>query len=192
MARNLIILAVTIILGAGLTYMLDYSGAGVPKSASVQTPAAITNKAAPLPDFSFTPLGQKQPINTASLQGKIIIMNFWASWCAPCVKEFPYFLQLAAEFPDDVVFMGLSSDHDNDAMNRFLDKLRSDYPAEMALDNVLIAMDEGGSITRGTFQTFRLPETILIDRDGLMQEKLIGANWEYNDLKALVQKFDAL
>lgn len=194
MWRNILTLAVTIALGAGLTYMLDYTSAVPPMAAqdeALNVPATNTT-ANSVPEFSFLPLEASKTVSITDLRGKIVVLNFWASWCAPCVKEFPLFLQLAAEYPEDVVFVALSSDHDNTAMERFWNKLRQDHPAETALDNVMIALDENSAVTRNTFQTFRLPETIIIDRDGMMREKLVGADWNYADLKALIEKFDTM
>jgi cytochrome c biogenesis protein CcmG, thiol:disulfide interchange protein DsbE len=194
MLRNILILIAALALGAGLTFLLDYTSAIPPMAAQESWPkpqsALMVEKA--LPEFSFTPLGDETPQSISSLRGKIIVLNFWASWCAPCLKEFPYFLQMAADMPDDFVFLALSSDHDAAAMERFLDKMRREMPAEMGMENVLIALDENASVTRGVFQTFRLPETILIDRNGIMREKLIGADWKYEDLKTLIEKIDTM
>lgn len=182
------------VIGAGLTYLLDYTSA-VPPMAATQSASQSANTAEQkdkVPGFDFTPLGSEKALGVSDLRGKIIVLNFWASWCAPCVKEFPLFLQLTADYPDDVVFIGLSSDHDLAAMNRFLDKLRNEHPQHMKLDNVLIAHDQNSAVTRSVFQTFRLPETILIDRNGIMREKLIGADWDYKNLKALIEKIDTM
>ncbi len=183
MWRNLFLLAVSILLGAGLTYMMDFSGA---KPMGSPAPTQSTKmKAEFVPDFTFQTLdGQSHSIR--SLQGKTVVLNFWASWCAPCVKEFPYFLKLAQEYPEQIIFVGLSSDHDMSAMNRFLSKMSYNYPNGMEAQNVLLSVDEGGKITRDMFQTYRLPETIIIDSKGRMKTKLVGADWTYDDLVQLV------
>lgn len=133
------------------------------------------------PEFSFTDINGKTH-NIREFESKKIILNFWASWCPPCIKEFPLFLKAAAEDKDNIIFIALSSDHEPDAMNRFVKKLDL-----KDADNVFIALDEQTKITGGIFQTFRLPETILIDRDQKMRSKLIGADWTYEELKALIE-----
>lgn len=186
MWRNLILLSVCIALGAGITYWLDFSNSRGQAPMAEPIPKQAAKSAAKVPDFDFTTLdGQVKSIS--GLQGKTVVLNFWASWCAPCVKEFPYFLRLAEEFPDDVVFVGLSSDHDMSAMNRFLSKMSYAHPKQMEGRNILIALDEGGKITRDQFQTYRLPETIIIDPKGRMKTKFIGADWAYEDLVQSIQ-----
>ena len=185
MKFNIIILLVTMFCGAGLTYWMDYTQ-NKPSTASVIDETSSI-KGEQVPDFSFETLdGTRSAI--ADLRGKIIVLNFWASWCAPCVKEFPLFMDMAIAHKDEVVFLALSSDHDRVAMTRFLDKMRRDHPEAMAAENVMIAVDENGQVTQDIFQTFRLPETIIIDRDGVMREKLIGANWGAADMERLLNK----
>lgn len=194
MARNLILLLLTIILGAGITYGLDY--AGIMHSAALQPLESTTSKAKTptraaknktVPNFTFKIL-EGDVLSIKDLRGKIVVLNFWASWCAPCVKEFPHFLKLAKEYPDHVVFLALSSDHKPEDMNRFLSKMAYQHPAEMDLENVKIALDEKGAITRDIFQTYRLPETIIIGPKGKMRHKLIGADWDYEFLEQIIAK----
>jgi len=185
MKRNIIILLLTMLCGAGLTYWLDYTQNR--PSAALISSEAPTMQGEIVPDFTFQTLnGTRAAVK--DLRGKSVVLNFWASWCAPCVKEFPLFMDMALAHKDDVVFLALSSDHDMAAMNRFLDKMRGAHPEAMASENVMIALDEDGAITRGLFQTFRLPETIIIDGEGVMREKLIGANWSAADLERLIDK----
>lgn len=185
MLRNIVILTVMVVIGAVATYVLDYSAPMTMASKNVEKRESGIAKNQPVPSFTFIDLnGQERKIE--DFQGKTVVLNFWASWCAPCVKEFPLFLQLAKAYPEDVVFIGLSSDHKKSDMDRFLVRLRKEYSEEMALDNVIIAMDEKAQITAGLFQTYRLPETIIIDDKGLIKAKLIGADWLFGDLEELV------
>jgi len=72
---------------------------------------------------------------------------------------------------------------DADAMTRFTDKMKREYAGAMAQENMIIFHDENQAITLDLFQTLRLPETILIDRNGGMVKKIIGAEWTYDDLR---------
>lgn len=183
MRYNLVILLVTMLCGAGLTYLLDY--AQNKPSATLLSSEGDDVKGAIVPDFNFETMDGVQG-TIVDLRGKVVVLNFWASWCAPCVKEFPLLLDVALAHKKDVVLLALSSDHDEKAMNRFLDKMRSAYPEAMAAKNVKIAVDKKSVVTQNIFQTFRLPETIIIDRDGVMREKLIGANWSVDDLNRVL------
>lgn len=183
MKRNLIILLLTMLCGAGLTYLLDYAHN---KPSAVSLPEEPVNvKSEPVPDFSFETL-ESTEASIDDLRGKIVVLNFWASWCAPCVKEFPLLLETALTHKDEVILLALSSDHDMGAMTRFLDKMRSAHPEAMKAQNVMIAVDENSAITQDIFQTFRLPETIIIDGKGIMREKLIGADWNYEDINKII------
>ena len=187
MWRNILILAVTIVIGAAFTYMLDYSdNVSPPQKMMTTEPHTVIKTGRRVPDFTFTTLDGDQK-SIRDFKGKVVVLNFWASWCAPCVKEFPHFLKLAKNYTNRIVFIGLSSDHDMASMNRFLSKMDYQNPQAMSLPNVLIALDEQGEITREIFQTYRLPETILIDEKGYMREKLIGADWAYEDLATMVE-----
>jgi thiol-disulfide isomerase/thioredoxin len=136
-----------------------------------------------VPDFSFTTTDGRN-INIRDLKGKIILLNFWASWCPPCVKEFPDLLRMTKEFRNDLVLIAVSSDHDKDAMDRFIRKMKSEgYDP----GNVLIAMDTQGRITQDIFQTFQLPETIIIDKQQKPATKLVGADWAPDDLRKIIK-----
>lgn len=128
--------------------------------------------------FEFTDIhGVKHSIK--DFKDKTIILNFWASWCAPCVKEFPLLLKAAHQNPDDVVLIALSSDLDAEAIHKFIAKMqRYDFDAP----NILIALDENQEITGNIFGIRMLPETILIGPEQTMRHKFIGADWAYDDL----------
>lgn len=136
------------------------------------------------PDFSFAAGKGKRALR--DFRGRIVILNFWASWCPPCVKEFPALLEVAAAFPDDVVLIALSSDLDRAAMEAFLKK--QDF---RAAPNVFVALDEDQAVTQTVFQSFRLPETILIDRNQRMRKKIPGADWTAEEMAAEIRALAA-
>lgn len=133
------------------------------------------------PDFSFTALDGKTHA-LRDFRGRAVILNFWASWCPPCVKEFPALLEVAAAFPDDVVLIALSSDLDQAAMEAFLKKQKYE-----ARPNVYVALDENQAITQKLFQSFRLPETVLLDREQKPRRKIPGADWSVEEMTEAVR-----
>lgn len=193
MKLNLLIFAVFVAFGMGLTYWLGAGGVKtVEKSAQIEKSLAAqqqANSSAPqagqMPAFSFTALDGAQ-IHTNDLKGKILIVNFWATWCPPCVKEFPLLLETAKAYDRDVVLIALSSDFKDDALMRFVGKMRAEYPDAMRGDNVLIAKDENQAITNGIFNTFKLPETVITDQNHNMVNKFIGADWDMDDMKSVL------
>jgi thiol-disulfide isomerase/thioredoxin len=182
MLRNAIILGIMITAGFFLTTLEERWNRPAEKNAPSVTPITASNTA---PDFEFTDW-QGRAQKMSDFKGKIVILNFWASWCAPCVKEFPLLLDVVNTHSDSVVLMALSSDTDAAAMTNFL--TRQNFK-NLKGDNVFIALDAGGKVTQGLFQTYRLPETIIIDRNGFMRDKLIGANWDKTELEKLITKY---
>jgi thiol-disulfide isomerase/thioredoxin len=162
---------------AGLTYgaTLYFEHRRPQIKTAPQSPIENTIENAAAPDFKFKDsAGNTHSLN--GLKGQNILLNFWASWCPPCIKELPLLLRAAKE--ENVVLIAVSSDIDEESMYKFLKKQNIDIDAK----SVFFTWDENQEITQKTFQTFKLPETILIDDKGIMRKKIIGADWEYEDL----------
>lgn len=187
MKKNLLIITVLILCTAAYTLITNRSVF----MGAADAPAApgIVKAGHPTPDFSFTDINGANK-KLSAYQGKVIILNFWASWCTPCVVEFPALLNLAAEFPDNVVLVALSADFEEDAMNRFLTRLKKENGQKATASNVIIARDANQSIIQPIFQTVRLPETILIGPDFIMRDKIIGATeWDGPAMRATIAGF---
>jgi cytochrome c biogenesis protein CcmG, thiol:disulfide interchange protein DsbE len=167
MRTNLIILAGILIAAALLTMMFDGLKPIVPEK-----PAA--------PAFSFTSLEGKTHA-LEDFKDKTVILNFWASWCPPCVKEFPILLQIAEKHKDKAVLIALSSDMDDAAIKKFLaaQKIKSS-------ENVIIARD-AANISGDLFKTYQLPETFVIDHDMRIRAKFTGADWQQSELESHIE-----
>ena len=128
-------------------------------------------------DFTFTDM-KGDEYSLQQFKGKIVLLNFWASWCPPCIKEFPHLIEIAEQFSDQITLIALSSDHDKDAMMRFVNKLDLEGKS-----NILIALDEEQKITKELFGTYKLPETILITPEQIMHSKVIGGDWNKHEME---------
>lgn len=150
---------------------------------NIQPDAPVENitEGQAIPEFSFTATDGKTYTIT-DFKDKAIILNFWASWCAPCIKEIPHFIKAAQTYNDGVIFIGISSDIDEQAMKKFLKK-----HVTAQEENMFFALDADSSITKNLFQTYSLPETILINKNLKMRTKIIGADWTYEDLKKQIE-----
>lgn len=183
MIRNIAILCVLMALTAAYTWYdsgRDLSNASSTPAAPVQGDAQQI-----APDFPFTDIeGNKH--NLSDFRGKVVVLNFWATWCAPCVSEFPQMIALAKDTRKQSVFLFISQDMDDPAITRFLKK----YAPERS-KNVIVARDEGMRIAQKSYQTFKLPETYLITPDGRIAEKIIGADVQW-DGKAMRDKIGVL
>jgi thiol-disulfide isomerase/thioredoxin len=106
-------------------------------------------------------------IGVPNFGGKVLVLNFWATWCPPCVEETPSLSQFAAQFKDKgVVVLALSVDRDEKVYRAFLNKYK---PAFLTARDFTVHADYG---------TFMYPETYIIDARGKVQMKIPeGADW---------------
>ncbi|MBL7071838.1 MAG: TlpA family protein disulfide reductase [Candidatus Omnitrophica bacterium] len=117
-------------------------------------------------DFSLENINNKTE-RLSDHQNKVIILNFFATWCPPCKSEIPDFIELMDEYGDDgFVIIGVSLDRGGvDEVKAFAEKYKINYP---------LLMDDGQvSNTYGPVQS--IPTTFIIDKDGVITEKIIGA-----------------
>lgn len=111
----------------------------------------------------FTVHNGAQTIQLSQFRGKVVLLNFWATWCAPCIDELPSLQRLQALRPD-IQVVAVSIDDDADTYNKFLQQYSI---------NLLSARDgtQGANLKYGSV---RVPETFLIDRQGNIRRKFIG------------------
>ncbi len=117
------------------------------------------------PSLKITTLDGK-PYDLASQRGKWVIVNFWATWCVPCIKEMPDISRFTATHQDKVSAIGLAyEDSEKTDIQAFLAKHPVSYPvAQVTLDKPLADFDE----PRG------LPTTWLIGPDGKVAKRFVG------------------
>ena len=167
MRRNLMLLLAVALLIAGITLSLDHQSSIPP--APAETAKEIIPAAGLAPDFTFTAMGHQKIASLSDFKGRVVLLNFWASWCAPCVIEFPKLRDLAQDYPDELVVLAISSDRSQTDIDKFLKKSGITPSA-----NLLIGLDAEKHISQDLFQTIRLPETFIIAPDGRMVKKVIG------------------
>jgi thiol:disulfide interchange protein len=120
-----------------------------------------------------------QPVETAALQGKVVVVNFWATWCVPCIQEIPSFNKLHKELgPKGLVVLGVSMDEEGLArVQPFLKKHPMDYTVALGTETISRQYGLGDS----------LPVTLIFDRSGKQVKRFEGFTPEA-DLQAAVQK----
>ena len=133
-----------------------------------------------LPEFEFS----RDDGSVTSLKewrGKVVLMNVWATWCAPCRKEMPTLDALKAELAGDQFdLVALSIDRGG------LEKPRK-FLEEIGIKNLKLFNNSSGKLA-SSLRAFGLPTTILIDRQGKEIGRLIGpAEWDSDDAKALIK-----
>ena len=123
---------------------------------------------------NFTIRDGAQTVSLAQYRGKILVLNFWASWCPPCLEEFPSLEQLQQQIPNLVV-LAVSFDTDTDAYHQYL--------TDNHLTNMTIVLDTSQR-SNLAFGTTRPPETYIIDRKGTIRRKFIGAqDWNTPEIQ---------
>jgi len=121
---HLAIIVAALGVGIGLGYSLYQK-----ESVTVTTPKEIADKPEKLdrlPDFSFPDL-QGNSRTSQEWQDKIVVLNFWATWCPPCRKETPAFIEVQSSYPQQVQFVGIAID-DQQPVQDFADEFGINYP----------------------------------------------------------------
>jgi thiol-disulfide isomerase/thioredoxin len=130
------------------------------------------------PDFRLPDLNDK-PRAISEWNDKVIVLNFWASWCTPCLKEIPIFNKVQREYADDVQFVGLAVDN-KPAVQEFISKVPIDYPVIYGERNAFKIIKAYGN-SKGV-----LPYTVIIDKQGKIAAILMGGI----DRKTLVRTIE--
>lgn len=143
-------------------------GAWFPGTSPGQPPAPRADKAAavgqPAPEFSLTDLGGK-PLDLSAYRGRVVLLDFWATWCSPCLKEIPHFVELQNKFRGrGLQIIGISLDDDAASVRKFYEKLKMNYP--VALGDAALAERYGGILG--------LPVGFVIGCDGRIKSRHAG------------------
>ncbi len=112
----------------------------------------------------FTIADGVQTLDLHSLRGRVVVLNLWATWCAPCVEELPSLLDLQQQLPQLAV-VGVSTDQDDAVYRRFLLQHHVN----------LLTVRDGDQRINALYGTVQIPETYIIDRNGILRRKFIGA-----------------
>ena len=137
--------------------MGKHIGSGTQSSLPKERPLA--------PDFTLAQL-DGHPLTLSSYRGKIVLLDFWATWCVPCREEIPRFVELQKKYGDQgLQIIGVSMDDSPDPVRPFAQQFRMNYPIVMG--NAKIGEEYGGVLG--------LPIAFIVDRSGRIVKKHIGA-----------------
>lgn len=155
--RKIILIVVAILIVFAIYKMGRHSGPAKPAAGPVTAHSLA-------PDFSLEGVNG-QPLNLSALKGKVVLLDFWATWCVPCRSEIPHFVVFQNKYgPQGLQVVGISMDDGPKPVRQFYDEMKMNYP--VALGNESVAQSYGGVLG--------LPITFLIDRDGRIYKKHIG------------------
>ena len=105
-------------------------------------------------------------VKLESFRGKVILLNFWATWCTPCVYEIPGLVELQTRYKDDLVVLGVSIDDTPAALKPYASKLQMNYPVLVGLERQDV-QDAYGPM-------FGIPVSVFIDREGTIAKRHSG------------------
>jgi len=133
------------------------------------------------PDFTLPTLGVMGPVRLSSLRGKIVLVDFWASWCAPCREAMPQYEKLYYQARrDGFEIVAVNLDEERDDAVKFLAVHPVTFP---------VALDPAGTVPQ-TFGVVGMPSSYLLDRDGIVRLRYQG--FKARDLNALKEQIHKL
>lgn len=122
------------------------------------------------PDFSLPVMGEERRVNLSDYRGKVVLLNFWATWCVPCRKEMPSMEELYSLFKErefEILAVNLEK-FAAEKVSLFVSNYGLTFP-------ILIDKDQGTALT---YQVRAVPTTYVIGKDGVIRERIVGGrNW---------------
>ncbi|MBZ5687040.1 MAG: TlpA family protein disulfide reductase [Acidobacteriia bacterium] len=135
------------------------------QSRGTRTDSLVAKQHRPAPDFTL-PLIDGGQLRLSSYRGKVVLLDFWATWCVPCRDETPHFVELQQKYGGQgLQIVGVSMDDSPDPVRTFYQQFHMNYPVVMG------TADVGGAYGG----VLGLPIAFLIDREGRIYAKHIGA-----------------
>ena len=133
--------------------------------AKTEKTSIFGNNSSKAPDFAVKDLKGRE-ISLSNYSGKVVFLNFWATWCGPCKAEIPDFIEAYKQYKDKgMEIIGISVDRRNlNSVLKFVEKYKINYPVVMSTDKIQKDYEPGPYI----------PTTIIIDQEGKIRYKHIG------------------
>ncbi len=126
----------------------------------------------------FTLNDGAQSVDLARLRGHVVVLNFWATWCPPCLEELPSLTAMQQELPQ-IQVVAVSTDEDEAAYKNF--QIR--HPLH------LLSVRDGQQKISAMYESFRWPETYVIDKNGIVRRKFIGPqDWTSPEIVDFLRK----
>ncbi|MDB4257224.1 TlpA family protein disulfide reductase [Arcobacteraceae bacterium] len=115
------------------------------------------------------------------LNGKMVLINFWATWCKPCIKEMPSFVELQEKYKDDFIILAVLFDKKQDLkkLNDFIKKHNINFPVTIGEENYVLA--------KALDDVNMIPESFLYNKEGFFVEKFLG-EISKSKLETFIQK----
>lgn len=164
-----IFLIAALLLGGCAGTQTTSSGKSTPEANIAKAEASMADEGLAVrqqaPDFTYTDLQTGKQVKLSELRGKPVFLNFWATWCPPCVGELPHFQRLYSRYKDKIHFIAVSIDEDAAAPQAFARQKGYDFP---------IGCGDPQSLGR-LYHLEAIPTSYLLDADGRVVNTVLGA-----------------
>jgi len=159
---------------------LQACGGAMGGGGGAQSGSASEQVGASAPDFSLEPVGGGSAIGPKSFAGKVLIVDFWATWCAPCRQSFPVYQHLLEKFPGQLAIVGVSVDDGPDGIAKFKAETGVRFP---------LVWDQGQAVAKA-YKPGTMPTSFVIDKSGIVSS--IHEGFHQGDEAALEQQIRSL
>ncbi len=117
------------------------------------------------PDFTLPTLPDNGEINLSAFKGRVVYLDFWATWCPPCRKSFPWMDEMQAQYGDDgLTIVAISTDRNRKLVEKFIQQMKPGF---------IIAHDPKGRVAK-SYKVSAMPTSYLIDREGNIVSTHLG------------------
>jgi len=136
---------------------------------------ALPQVGKPAPDFALNDINGEK-VTLSEYKGKVIILNFWATFCGPCKEEMPSLNNLFLFFKKDgLIVLAISTDNSEKPVQSFIKAKAIAFP---------VLIDKDSQVFSDMYRVLRIPTTFIIDRDGIIREKILGDRpWDAKEMK---------
>ena len=163
---RLIIAGLCIGAGLGLVFLFGFNGnISLPLTGNLASQADVPSPIVgqPAPNIDLQTLSGNR-ISLTDLKGKVVLLNFWATWCVPCQQEMPLLQDRASRFPENLVVLGINYDEPSSLVQNFVTGLKITFP---------ILLDPGAK-TQALYRVRGYPTTVIVDGQGVIRFVHIG------------------
>lgn len=133
----------------------------------------------PAPPFNLKAL-EGQTIDLSDFKGRFVVLNFWATWCVPCIKEMPEFQKAHESLSPNVQIIGINLAESKEKIGEFVETYRLSFP---------VLMDEYGNVSQ-EYEVLHLPVTYFITPDGIIRDKIFGGGITQKMIEARIDRLN--
>jgi cytochrome c biogenesis protein CcmG/thiol:disulfide interchange protein DsbE len=153
------------------------SGEGAASPAGGATHELVGN---PAPTFTMKTVNGKGDVNMEKLKGKVILVDFWATWCEPCKKSFPKLQELNTKYKPNLVVIGISQDDENQGLQDFAKTFGAEFP---------IGWDDAKNIAK-KYNPKSMPSSFIVDQSGVVRFAHVG--WHDGEMEEVEKELKSL